>query len=101
MKIFGMKDTLILSVTALSIIFLESCSDDSPTQTEMGSSLVCSLRDNCPSADLKDDFALVRSSGKTTVIGTNNKTAKVNERTEMDVKFDYDYQLGLHKVTCG
>ena len=101
MKIFGMKDTLILSVTALSIIFLESCSDDSPTQTEMGSSLVCSLRDNCPSADLKDDFALVRSSGKTTVIGTNNKTAKVNERPEMDVKFDYDYQLGLHEVTCG
>ena len=100
MKIFGMSKALVLGVTALSVTFLESCSD-SPTQTEMGSSLVCSSSENCRDVSLQDGFALIKSSGKYTELGTNVKSAPQKERPQMDVKFAYDFQLGKHEVTCG
>ena len=43
----------------------------------------------------------VESVGATVVLGTNFEEAPVNERPEMQVKFDYDFSLGAHEVTCG
>ncbi|SIO09689.1 TIGR02171 family protein [Fibrobacter sp. UWB11] len=96
-----MKKAVFVGTSFLVGSFLLSCSDDSPTQTEMGSSLVCSSQENCSDVTLQEDFALIRSSGKVAELGTNSKSAKANERPQMDVKFTYDFQLGKHEVTCG
>ena len=41
------------------------------------------------------------ASGATVVLGTNADNAPVSERPEMQIKFDYDFSLGRHEVTCG
>ena len=99
MKFFSMKKKLILGA-ATAFFFMVSCSDESPTQTEMNSSLVCISTENCSNVELQDGFALIRSSGRFAELGTNLKSAKANERPQMDVKFSYDFQLGRHEVTC-
>ena len=99
MKFFSMKKKLILGA-ATAFFFMVSCSDESPTQTEMNSSLVCISNENCSNVELQDGFALIRSSGRFAELGTNLKSAKANERPQMDVKFSYDFQLGRHEVTC-
>lgn len=96
-----MKKSIFFGTTLLVVALFASCSDDSPTQTEIGSSIVCSLQENCSDVTLQDGFALIRSSGKFVELGTNSKSAKVNERPQMDVRFSYDFQLGKHEVTCG
>ena len=100
MKFIYKTESMILGAMAAALALMVSCSDDSPTQTEMGSSLVCTSDENCSGVKLQDGFALIRSSGKFVELGTNSKSAKANERPEMDVKFGYDFQLGLHEVTC-
>lgn len=100
MKFVRKTESLIFGAMVATLALMVSCSDDSPTQTEMGSSLVCSSKENCPDAELRDGFILVKSSGKFVELGTNSKSAKANERPEMDVKFTYDFQLGRHEVTC-
>lgn len=98
MKFFNAKKSLVWgAVSALALMV--SCSD-SPTQTEMNSSFVCISNENCSDVKLQDGFALIRSSGKFAELGTNSKSAKANERPQMDVKFSYDFQLGRHEVTC-
>ena len=94
------KAVFVVASFLLGSLFL-SCSDDSPTQTEMGSSLVCSSQENCSDVTLQEGFALIRSAGKYAEMGTNSKSAKANERPQMDVKFSYDFQIGKHEVTCG
>ena len=96
-----MKKTIVFATAFLSGILLESCSDDSPTQTEMGSTLVCISQENCSGVTLQDGLALIRSSGKYAEMGTNSTSAKPNERPQMDAKFTYDFQIGKHEVTCG
>ena len=96
-----MKKVIIIGISFLVGSLFLSCSDDSPTQTEMGSSLVCNSQENCTGVTLQDGFALIRSAGKYTEMGTNSKSAKANERPQMDVKFSYDFQIGKHEVTCG
>ena len=48
-----------------------------------------------------NDMALIRSKGKSVVLGTDDKSAPVNERPSMEVTFDYDFLIGTHEVTCG
>ena len=43
----------------------------------------------------------VKSSNDPIVLGTNDTTAKANERPKMKVILDYDYLLGKTEVTCG
>ena len=42
----------------------------------------------------------VFSSGKSTILGTNEPTAKVDERPQMRVDFTYDYAISRHEVIC-
>jgi len=48
-----------------------------------------------------DGFVLIRSAGKSTLLGTNASASTVQERPEMKVEFDYDFSIGKHEVTCG
>jgi len=79
-------------VAALLAVCLISCSDVSSSQD--GDSVFST------SSDLKG-FLKVAASGKSTYVGTDDSDAKENEKPRMMVKFDYDFALGRHEVTCG
>lgn len=85
----------------VSLLFLVACSGESSTRAKSSSPLVCTNIENCSHVDLQKGFFFIKSSGKSTVLGTNVKSAKASERPEMDVSFDYNFQLGEHEVTCG
>lgn len=51
------------------------------------------------SLDLKD-FSLVRAKGKSVFLGTNDSAAPISARPMMESKFDYDFWMGDHEVTC-
>ncbi|MCQ2123635.1 MAG: TIGR02171 family protein [Fibrobacter sp.] len=58
---------------------------------------------NVPIAEidsLHEDFILVHSSGKTSFVGSDDSSAKVNERPQMGVTFSYDFSLERHETTC-
>ena len=101
MNFFDIQKKIFLFSVPLLGSLLGACSDDSPTRTEMSSPLVCRVQENCPDVTLHDDFALIKATGKFVELGTNLKSAPLKERPQMDVKFLYNYQLGLHEVTCG
>lgn len=42
----------------------------------------------------------VHSKGLSTILGTNNPTAKPIEQPQMSVDFTYDYSIGRHEVIC-
>jgi len=42
----------------------------------------------------------IKAVGETVLLGTNEVTAKVNERPSMKVRFDYDFSMGRTEVTC-
>lgn len=50
------------------------------------------------SLDLQD-FAQMRSKGKTIVLGTDESSASIKDGPAMKVSFDYDYWIGRHEVT--
>ncbi len=47
------------------------------------------------------DMYRVAASGKYVLLGTDDKSARVDERNQMRVNFDYDFAIGAHEVTCG
>ncbi len=53
------------------------------------------------SEDSLSGMIRVKATGATIVLGTTLVEARANERPEMHVKFDYDFSLGRHEVTCG
>lgn len=48
-----------------------------------------------------EGFIYIHSKGKTTVLGTTSKTAKIDEQPAMNVVFGYDFYVGVHEVTQG
>ncbi len=42
----------------------------------------------------------IKAVGETVLLGTNEVTAKVNERPSMKARFDYDFSMGRAEVTC-
>lgn len=42
----------------------------------------------------------VAATGRQTRLGTNEGNARVNERPQMNVSFDYDFLIDRHEVTC-
>lgn len=51
-------------------------------------------------ADRFPGMVHVLASGRSTVLGTNETTAKVDERPQMVVNFTYDYSISRHEVIC-
>ena len=47
------------------------------------------------------DMVRVKASTEAVVLGTDDASAKANERPEMKVVLDYDFSIGKHEVTCG
>ena len=42
----------------------------------------------------------IKATGESILLGTNEVTAKANERPSMKVRFDYDFSMGRTEVTC-
>lgn len=42
----------------------------------------------------------IKAVGETVLLGTNEVTAKVNERPSMKARFDYDFSMGRTEVNC-
>lgn len=42
----------------------------------------------------------IKAVGETVLLGTNEVTAKVNERPSLKARFDYDFSMGCSEVTC-
>lgn len=55
--------------------------------------------DYLESLNLKD-FSLIRSKGKSVSLGTNDSMAAISARPMMESRFDYDFWIGNHEVTC-
>lgn len=53
------------------------------------------------STDTLAGMLRVQTLKSVTVLGTLDSQAKVNERPEMRARFDYDFSIGRHEVTCG
>ena len=43
----------------------------------------------------------IKSNGLFALLGTNDSAARLKERPQMKVAFDYDFSMGRHEVTCG
>jgi len=55
--------------------------------------------DYLESLNLKD-FSLIRSKGMSVSLGTNDSMAAISARPMMESRFDYDFWIGNHEVTC-
>ena len=53
------------------------------------------------SQDSRLGMIRVNAIGKNASLGTDEPTAKANERPVMRVDFSYDFSIGKHEVTCG
>ena len=74
----------------------------------LGQFVSCSDSDDLshsPKIDVSSDslsgMMLVKVADVSVVLGTNDKTAKSDERPEMKVTLDYDFSIGKSEVTCG
>ena len=53
------------------------------------------------SEDSLSGMIRVKATESTIVLGTTLVEARANERPELQVKFNYDFSMGRHEVTCG
>ena len=76
------------------VFFLASCVffDDSSSGIKLESVF---LEDSLPG------MIRVAANGQEVILGTDEATAKANERPQMEVRFDYDFSMGRSEVTCG
>ena len=93
---------MILSISMMSFF---SCgdSDCSSNNDEPSSKIIASdsLIAKLNSLNKHEDFILIHSKGKSTVLGTMAKDANIDERPSMKTSFDYDFCVQRHEVTQG
>lgn len=75
---------------------LIACSDDEGS----------SISPSSPSVDFAESdslagFILVKALGNQLTVGTTSKSAKVSERPQMQIFFDYDFFIEKNELTCG
>lgn len=68
-----------------------SCSDDGASVSHAQNFLL---------EESIDGMVLVNAKGMGTVVGTDEKQAKMTERPQMGVSFTYDFYMGSHEVIC-
>ena len=84
--------TIISFVIPVAVMFLLACSNSvAPLSPEV----------EFDGDAVADDMYRVRSKGMFVTLGTDDATAKADERPQMKVSFDYDFDIGSHEVTCG
>lgn len=57
--------------------------------------------EDVPAKDEIKGFILFEGADKSVTLGTNEKSARTNEKPQMKVELDYDFFIGKHEVTCG
>lgn len=78
----------------LICIFFVACSNsENLSFSQQGTSVEIS-------EDSLSGMLRINATGATAILGTNAEEARANERPEMQVKFDYDFSLGVHEVIC-
>lgn len=77
-------------------VFLVACGDHTSSSENLSEDVVLITLDS-----LFDSMLQIHASGKTMTLGTDASNAKSNEKPKMQVRFDYDYSLDKHEVTCG
>ncbi len=81
-----------LFLLTFAFLFFVACSDsssDASSEWNFGTDFVA------------EDMLLILSAGVGVTLGTDDASAKVNERPRMKVVLDYDFAIGKHEVTCG
>ena len=86
--------------------FDDSSSDPSEPVPSAGDEFpVEMLQNEFPVEMLQNEFPVemlqIKSSNQLVSLGTNDWIAKAIERPLMQVRFDYDFSIGRHEVTCG
>ena len=88
-----MKGTL-LYISLSLLVCLTACFDLGSSSTESNPSTYLETLDI-------EGFALIRSWNNEVTLGTDDESASVNNRPSMKVRFEYDFLIGKHEVTCG
>ena len=83
------KLRLVFLLLVFVLVACDGSGDKSPT------SPVISVK-----PDSLSGMMFVSAFGVTTVLGTDVLESRANERPSMDVRFEYDFSLGRHEVTC-
>ena len=78
-----------------------SSSEISGSSSAESSSSLTSSESLSPLPDSLAGFEKMGSAGKNVYVGTDEISAKPNERPKMKVAFSYDYFMGKTEVTCG
>ena len=78
----------------LLLLLLGACSNSERPLSQDGA-------DTVVEEDSLAGMILVKATDEVVVLGTDEASAKVNERPQMRVRFGYDFSLARHEVTCG
>ena len=89
MYICKVKEKIFLIVVALAL--LVGCSN---------SELPLSAQELSSSTLKLEGFQLFRAKGSSVTLGTDDPSASIKSRPSMISKFDYDFFMGKHEVTC-
>ena len=94
MKFFYFTDMKRCLLKIPLVLFFASCGffDDSSSGNKLESVF---LEDSLPG------MIRVAANGQEVLLGTDEATAKANERPQMEVRFDYDFSMSRSEVTCG
>lgn len=89
MYICKVKEKIFLIVVALAL--LVGCSN---------SELPLSAQELSSSTLKLEGYQLFRAKGSSVTLGTDDPSASIKSRPSMTSKFDYDFFMGKHEVTC-
>ena len=80
------------------LVALVSCGDSPTYDPEIPVPFDSSVM---ASEDAVEGFVNVRATGAQVILGTADPSALTKERSQVKAKFDYDFSIGKHEVTCG
>lgn len=81
-----------LAALAVVASFFVGCTTEAPNKQEPVPE---------SSSESSDDFVKFNAAGDSVYLGSDLATVPVGERPRMLVKFNYDFSLSKHEVTCG
>ena len=83
----------IASLLFAMAFYLAACSNSEPVSAKYGSSSYLE------SLGLSD-FTVIHSKDDSVTLGTDDSSASIKDRPSMVARFDYDFLIGKHEVTC-
>ena len=90
----GLEKSFLWSVAVSALLLVTSCSDGPSSASSDGSKVEFST-------DSLSGMMRVNAKQALVTLGTDESSAKSNERPQMKVFIDYDFSMGKHEVTCG